>query len=97
MGNGTSQTDLITINNTSVKIADRDATRKSIYLYNASTGGQTITIVFSNNKQAEALHGVVLGPAVNFIDCDSEGYECWEGQIHAISSAADGKLAIYIR
>lgn len=97
MGNGITQIDYLTIGATGVKIADKDSARKSVYLYNSSTGGQIITILFSNTEAVAVNKGIVLGPAVNFIDCDSEGYECWDGQIWAIASGADAKLSVYIR
>lgn len=97
MSNGITQIDYITIGATGVKVADRDSTRKSIYIYNSSTGGQIITLLLSNTEAISALKGIVLGPGMSFTDADSEGYECWEGQIWAISSAADGKISVYIR
>lgn len=97
MGNGITQIDYLTIGTTGVKIADKDSTRKSIYIYNSSAGGQTITLLLSNNEAISGLKGIVLGAGMSFIDADSEGYECWEGQIWAISSAADGKISLYIR
>jgi len=85
----------ITVGTTNVRVAD-ERKRKVIYFKNTSTGTQVITVVFGRYT-AEANKGVVLNVGESVIDSDSENYECFEGVITAISTAAGGKLSVYER
>ena len=71
--------------------------RVGINLRNSSTGGQTISLAFSDNQQAVANSGIVLAAGQNIADFDSEGYIAWQGNITAIASAAGATLSIYER
>ena len=84
------------VGTTSVKIS-HPKFRKGYSIRNVSTAGQIISIVLSNNDAAVANSGIVLSVGENFIDSNSEGYECWTGAISAISSAASGSVAIMER
>lgn len=86
-----------TINAAAEAIVSYAQKRKSIYIKNTSTGGQTISVVFSNETPATAGIGFVLGVNESLIDSDSEGYKCWSGKIRAISSAIGGTIAIFER
>jgi len=87
----------ITVGTTAVKIADRNLNRLLIYIKNTSSGGQTITVSFSETKPAVAEEGVVLAEGESITDSNGSGYECYKGAIWAISSAAGGQLSIYER
>lgn len=97
MGRGITDNRILSVGINSVKVAENDPQRKVIFIRNNSTAGQVISLIFSNNQQAEAGTGIVLGAGQYIIDSDTEGYECWEGEIHAISSAAGGLISVYIR
>jgi hypothetical protein len=86
-----------TIGMTAVKIADNDPSRKVIFIRNNSTAGQIVSIAFSNTQPPVNGRGIVIGPAQAITDSDNEGYECWEGQIWAISSAAGAAVSVFIR
>jgi len=68
--------------------------RKSIYIKNISTGGQIITISFSNNNPVVDNVGFVLGVGESIVESSSEGYDCWTGKIRAISDAVGGVITI---
>lgn len=68
--------------------------RKSFVLRNISTGGEVITIAFSNFAAATAGAGVVLNPNDAIADANSGGYVCWSGDFNAIASGAGGQLAV---
>lgn len=87
----------ITVGTSSTLVSEANPNRKLIYIKNTSTGGQTITVCFSDAKPATLNEGIVLSPGQDIIDSDSMGYECYKGTITAISDASGGQLSIYER
>jgi hypothetical protein len=85
-----------TINNTSTLVSAAKK-RNAISIKNTSTGGQVISIMFSNFLEATDGAGIVLQPNEGFIDSNSEGYKVWTGRIKAISDVAGGTIAIFER
>lgn len=83
-----------TINAATETIISLAQHRKSIYLRNVSTGGQVITLGFSNFTPVVAGTGYVLNVNDFIIDANGESYKCWSGKIRAISSAIGGTLAV---
>lgn len=71
--------------------------RVGINLRNSSTGGQIISLAFSDAESAAANKGIVLAAGQNIADFTSEGYSAWQGNISAISSAAGAVLSIFER
>jgi len=88
-----SRSEALDIDATSIQISPA-ARRKSFYIRNISTAGQVISIARSNDKDAVAGSGIVLNVNDAFLDSSSEGYAAWSGRVMAISSAANGILAI---
>ena len=86
---------VVTIGTTSVLVAEKSA-KKVIYLRNASTAAQVITIAFDNMNAAVAGTGLILAPGEYILDSNSEGYKAWNGDIKAIASAAGAVLAVMI-
>lgn len=87
----------VTVGTSSVSISpDSAGKRRMIYIKNASTDGQNITVVFGN-KVAVDKEGVYLAPNDSVVDADSEGYICYKGPIQAIADAAGATLAIMER
>ena len=68
--------------------------RKSIYIRNTSTAAQVITLAFDNINAVTAGVGIVLAPGEYITESTTEGYECWNGDIKAIASAAGGAVSI---
>ena len=86
----------VAVDTTAVAVApERD--RISIYLRNSSTAGQTITLVCSDTQTATVLAGMPLKQGDFIIDSDNEKYECWDGNISAISDVAGAVLSVYER
>lgn len=77
--------------------ADMDGKRRALLLKNVSTGGQNITIFFSDQQTATPGSGIVLRPGDAVGDSQSEGFLAWQGNITAIADAAGGSLAIFQR
>lgn len=95
-----SRNEQITIGTTSTNVSLSRISTEEKYncrsYRNTSTGGQVITIVMGN-QQAVAKNGIVLNPNETFSDSSGENYECWQGNINAISDLADGKLSVFER
>ena len=70
--------------------------RSVLVIRNTSTGGQNITVSLGNS-QAVANQGILLHQDETFTDSSETVYECFQGQIAAISSAAGGLLSIFER
>lgn len=85
-----------TIGATAVEVAPAKR-RKALYIKNTSSGGQTISLMFSNNDTAVANTGYVLGVNDVLVESNSEGFVCWNGRIMGISSAAGGTISIVER
>lgn len=83
----------ITVGTSEVMISGKRA-RKTIYMRNTSTTGQVITIVFDDFNAAVAGKGIILAPGEFITESTTQGYECWSGDIKAVSSAAGGVLAV---
>lgn len=71
--------------------------RKSIYLRNVGTDGSRISVSFSNSDTPADGSGIVINQNEFIIDSNSEGYECWNGDIKAICSTANGSLSVMER
>lgn len=70
--------------------------RVTLYIFNASTGGQTAYI--SQGLPATSTSGgFVLAPNAFLIDSSSEGYICYQGALNAIFDAAGGTLKVVER
>lgn len=96
----TSRNDQETVNITTTLISQSkissEQKRKLIMLRNTSTGGQVITVNFGFTPAIQNK-GIVLNPNEVMCDSSSEGYDCWQGTINAISDIADGKLTVFER
>jgi len=90
-----SRNEKVTVGTTSIQIAPARK-RKVILIRNTSSGTQKITICMGF-KQAVEDEGIVLEPGESITDSNSEGYECWQGIITAISDSAGGQLSIFER
>jgi len=89
----------ITVGTTAVNISPRKtvSARRSISIRNSSTGGQVLSVCFSDTENAVANNGFVLSAGQAVIDSSSEGYECWQGNVSVISSAAGAVCSIFER
>lgn len=87
--------DLITVGTASVNIAE-GVPRQAIVIRNSSTAAQEITLNLGFNV-AVANKGIVLKAGESFTDSTSEGYVCYQGQITAIASAANGQVSVMER
>jgi len=84
--------DLVTVGTSSIQVFQ--PTERTVYsVVNSSTGGQIITLNLGF-APAVAGAGISLSPGQAWIDSNGEGYQCFQGVITAISSAAGGKLSI---
>ena len=83
----------ITVGATSVK-ASLAKNRKSYVFRNSSTGGQVITLAFSNFSPAVANNGIVLQAGQFVADSNSQGYFCWSGEVQAIADGAGATLSV---
>lgn len=89
--------DVVTIAASSTMVSQRKD-RKMYYIQNVSTAGQVITVTLSGGQAAVANYGIVLNPGDCISDSDSGFlYMCFDGDILAISSAANGSLSIVER
>lgn len=73
--------------------------RVAYYIYNTSSGGQTIYIAPTMGTTAVAGSGIVLAPGAGYADSASDltplAYACYGGTVTAVSSAAGGTLAYW--
>jgi len=90
-----SRNEKVTVGTSSVQIAPARK-RRVILIRNTSTGTQRITVCMGF-KEAVEDEGIVLEPGELFSDSNSEGYECWQGVITAISDSSGGQLSIFER
>ena len=82
----------VTVGTASVELCK--ANKRQMYIIqNISTGGQNITIRMGEGT-AVAGYGITIGPGTMWIDCNGEGYNCFQGRILGIASAAGGSVAI---
>jgi hypothetical protein len=91
--------DSLTVGTSNVLVSQNKGAgvRTSVLLRNNSTGGQTITLNFSDFEAAVSGYGVVLAVGQSLTDASSEGYICWQGNINAIASGAGAVLSVYER
>jgi hypothetical protein len=90
--------EIISVGATSQVILNTDnPRRKVLFIRNTSTGGQVITLNFGGTT-AVANQGVVLQVLDAYIESDDgTSFQCFNGQITAISSAGGGQLSIMVR
>jgi hypothetical protein len=89
----------LTVDGTAVNVSTplKTAQRQVLSLRNSSAAGQVISVSYSDTQIAVVNNGIVLAAGQSIIDATSEGYECWQGSVSAISSAAGGVLSIMER
>jgi len=71
--------------------------RISIYIKNTSAAAEKINVFFTDafdTTLAAAVGGYALGPGEFIIDSKSEGYDCWQGRIIAVSDTDAATVAI---
>lgn len=86
----------VTIAATATQVLPMTSPPRTRYVItNMSVGGQVITISFGQSKGPVLNEGIPLGAGDVIMDSDSEGYECFKGEINAISTAAGGILAVF--
>lgn len=84
------------IGTTAVKLADnREGSRTVIYMRN--TGTVAVTIQLSGNQAVVLNAGIVLNANEYIVDSNSEGYQCYQGVIMALSSGVGTTVAVYER
>jgi hypothetical protein len=91
--------DSLTISTSSVSVADRRTNlnpRKVVLIRNISGNGNRATI-FMSSLVATANQGIVLEDGESFTDSSDSGYQCHQGSIQAIGSAANTVLSIFER
>lgn len=90
----------VDVGTSNVIVADARMTlpkRKVITVRNTSDDAtKIITISFGTNPASNQA-GIVLRQYESFTDASGEGYECYQGQINAISAVAASKLSIFER
>jgi len=91
-----SRNESISIGTTAVEISPKRK-REMIYICNTSSAGQVVYVMFSEAEKASAGKGFVLQPTSTLLDCNSEGYLCWQGTITAIASGANGSVSVVER
>ena len=88
--------EIVAVGTTAVLISNAKS-RKNIYFRNCSTGGEVITVQFSNVGVAVANTGYILNPNEYISDSDSgSNYDAWDGIITAISTGG-GQLTVVER
>lgn len=90
--------EILAVGVTSVKVsvAPIGKKRKSIVITNTSAGAHIITIALGD-LSAVANAGIPLQVNERMVDVTSEGYECYQGPIQAISDLAAGQISILER
>ena len=71
--------------------------RKTILIRNTSEDTTSVISISFGQKQAENGKGIILKQNESFSDSTSEGYTAYQGQINAICSDANGKIAVFER
>lgn len=80
----------ITTAATTIQIVTENLRRTAIYV--TVTSGNAVTIV-KGSGSAVAGEGIVLQPNSTWYESDSEGFNCWKGEIQAIGTGA-GTVAV---
>lgn len=96
VGDNLTRQELVSVGTASVRAAD-NVPRRVLFIRNSSTGAQIITISLSGAGPAVANVGIPLSPGDSFVDSDTEGYQCYQGVVNAISSIAGGQISVYER
>lgn len=92
--------DALTIGTTSSEVSSNviaagQNARKFVLLRNSSTGGQVISVVFSNLSPAVANTGVVLAVGQHFAWSVDANLPVWQGRISAIADASGATLSVF--
>lgn len=88
--------ELIDVSTSNVSLAD-PRFRQELIIRNSSTAAQEITLVLSNNQQAEVNKGIVLKAGESYYASNNTGFTVWSGRINAIASAINGQISIFER
>lgn len=68
-----------------------------LVLRNSSTGGQTISLTFSDQQVAVDKQGIVLAAGQAYVASRDENYRVWQGSITAIADGAGAVLSVTSR
>lgn len=90
---GAVRNESVAVGTTAVRVAP-PRSRRLLYIYNTSTGGQKITIQFGDEKAVVAGQGFVLVADNYLADGSNAIYKAWQGSVWAISSAAGGTISV---
>lgn len=88
-----SRNSLISVTTTSRILCDQrfpTIPRKVLYVRNSGTAGELVTVHFGKDSAAVLNTGITLKNGESYVESNSEGFECWQGQVSAISDAAGG-------
>lgn len=95
---GETRNETLTVGTSSVQVsANKNRPLMEFVYRNCSTGGQIISLTFSNVNTAVANQGIVLAAGQSVSDTSLFNHIVWSGTVNAISSAAGGTLSIYER
>lgn len=92
--------DTVAVGTTSVTISDAcpgGNGRKVIVIRNTSDDSSKVITVNFGYGVAVANKGIVLKQNEYITDCNSEGYQCWQGIITAICAASGGQVSVFER
>jgi hypothetical protein len=95
-----SRNEQLSISTTSQKIAAATFAgqpRQEIVLRNTSPNAADIITIKLGNQAAVANEGIVLRQYDAFVQTESQGFHCWQGNIQAICATINGKLSIMER
>jgi len=90
----------VAVGATSVSIAEARSEqnkRKVLHIKNVSTDTSIVVTVNFGFGIAAVNTGVVLNAGEAVTDTSESGYECYQGMVMAIASAAGGSVAIFER
>jgi len=89
----------VTIGLTVVQLSQRVNTgeRVEFSIRNNSTGGQLISLFFSDLETATSGAGISLSAGQSITQSHDTGYKPWQGNMTAIADAAGGTVSIYER
>ena len=91
------QVSVTTSSSNIASLGEGTSRRTAIVLTNVSNNVADVISVALGGKAAVAGEGVILAKGASFTDSDSEGYQCYQGNIQAICATANGLLAIMER
>jgi len=95
----TTRNESVAVGTTAVEVAPAANAnpRRVIYLRNTSTGVQALNVFFGSKVATSGGGGIVLKPGEVIVDASDGSYECYQGQITAVSDIAAGTLAVFER